>query len=54
MSYLDFLTIILVVLKLTGHVDCSWIVVLMPTILPNVLWILIEFGKHCSGSPWKD
>ena len=41
MEFLDALTILFVALKLTGHIDWSWCVVLLPKVFMVVLEAVI-------------
>lgn len=41
MGLLEVLTVVFVVLKLTGHVDWSWLVVLLPLIGAFVVYFTV-------------
>jgi hypothetical protein len=40
MRYLNILTLIFITLKLTGHIDWSWLLVLLPTPISFGLFVL--------------
>jgi len=49
MNFSTLLTLIFIVLKLTGYIDWSWWLVMMPMIVVSVTWlcvalVLIVFG----------
>ena len=39
--FLELLTVLLIVLKLTGHTDISWLMCLLPVLLPMIFTFLI-------------
>lgn len=41
MGLLSWLTVAFVVLKLTGHIDWSWWIVLSPVLVSIGLWVVI-------------
>ena len=41
MSFLSLLTIVFVVLKLTGVIAWSWLLVLSPIIVQSALWLAV-------------
>lgn len=45
MGFTEILTIIFVILKVTGHIDWSWWIVFLPEIIAFVLYILIIIGQ---------
>jgi hypothetical protein len=51
-SFFTIIFFILLVLKLTNHIDTSWILVLLPLALPIMLWVLfIVFIVAVLGAP---
>jgi len=41
MSFLTLLTLIFIVLKLTGNIDWSWWMVMMPMIVEFIAWLCV-------------
>ena len=50
MGLLEALTLIFIVLKLTGYIDWSWFWVLSPTIFTVVLYVALLLGLVTSSS----
>ena len=49
MKFLPALTLLFIALKLTGHIDWTWLAVLSPTIIPVallVLWVIADAITH--------
>ena len=44
MKFLPALTLLFIALKLTGHIDWTWLAVLSPTIIPFALLALWIFA----------
>ena len=41
--FLNIVTLVFVVLKLTGVIDWSWVWVLMPTIIGITMWVVFLY-----------
>lgn len=49
-SLLGILTILLIALKLTGHIDCSWWYIVSPVVVVSILEFIVVFKiwQHAS------
>lgn len=41
LTYFEVLSLVLIVLKATGYIACSWLVPFVPVIIPIVLYVFV-------------